>query len=157
MIQPPDQSILIANAKGSVLVANTEPHFGAAIACYLEAQGWRVQLMSDAREPLERWDTFVPQLVVTDLEGSQIDGFEFLASLSAFPVVPRVLVLVPPAAATKLTGPVLAELGIDAVLPHPCRLDALERALAGLRRTRTEAQPIQVSSAEAASLARAVQ
>lgn len=134
----PLETLSHLNGTWSVLVVNTDPNFGAAVTYYLRDQGWQVRHVNDARETLDRWPELAPQLVVTDLEGSNMDGFEFLDSLCALSVRPRVLAISPPLAAMSFDAAALAELGIDAVLERPCRLDAVEKTLAALR---AQAQP----------------
>jgi DNA-binding response OmpR family regulator len=120
----------------NVLVVNTDPRFGVAVAWYLESRGWQVQHATNVRETLERWDAFDPQLVITDLDGSEMDGFDFLDSLTAFPVRPAVLACALPLASAWLENAPLSALGIDAVLVRPCRLEAIERLLTSMLLTK---------------------
>ncbi len=137
----------------NVLVVNTDLRFGVAVAWYLEDRGWQVRHATNVRETLERWNEFDPQLVITDLEGSEMDGFDFLDSLTAFPVRPAVLACALPLALAWLEGAPLAAVGIDAILVRPCRLDAIETLLTSMLQTKASTiedqfPPVQALRAE---------
>ncbi|HEY7724757.1 MAG TPA: response regulator [Anaeromyxobacteraceae bacterium] len=129
-----EERVAVAGARPLVLVVNVEPRFGEAVSRFLEERAWHVQAAGDAREPLDRW-ALGPRLVVTDIDGTDMDCFELLQELSALEPRPGILVRVPQSAAA-LIDEALEDLGVDAVLERPCRLDDVEAALARVFRGR---------------------
>jgi DNA-binding response OmpR family regulator len=138
-----------------VLVVNVEPRFGDAVVHYLEERGWKVLRPSDPREALAPWDAAGLRLVVTDLDGTDMDGFEFLQALSALHPRPGVIVRAPHASAAQLDPTVVPMLGIETLLERPCRLDAV--ALALWRGTSVESSGVLGATDAARRLSPAVQ
>lgn len=113
----------------SVLLVNVEPRFREAVSSWLETRGWTVRTAIEPRQALGRWSALGAPLALADLDGADADGFELLQGLAGVEPRPRVLVRVPEGTAAEL-GAVLARLGATAVLGQPCRVDAVEEALA---------------------------
>jgi DNA-binding response OmpR family regulator len=127
-------------AKGAsrrrVLLVDPDESFGSLFRSYLERDGWDARWVPDGRDALANWSEFRPQIVVAELQGDPLDGFEFIERLRRFaPTLPIVL-------CTRLAGvqswsdAVFAALGVEAVLVRPVRFGqaawTLEQVLAGL-------------------------
>lgn len=118
-----------------VLLVDPDEHFGLLFRSYLESAGWTASWVPDGRQALASWSELQPDLVVTDLQGDPLDGFEFVERLrrltSGLPIV----------LCTRLAGvqnwsdEVFAALGIQAVLVRPVRFQQaawmLEQILSG--------------------------
>lgn len=121
----------------TVLVSNTDRHFGAAVALHLQERGFVAHHMPSAREALYRWEDILPRCVVTGFDDGEVDGFEFLQAMTARAAAarlprPEVLVCARQQALAQLGPDVRRLLGIDLVLERPCRLDAVGDALGDL-------------------------
>lgn len=119
-----------------VLLVDPDERFGTLFKSYLEREGWEARWVSGGREALADWARFSPDLVVTELQGKPLDGFEFIERLRrTLPSLPIVL-------CTRLAGvqgwsdEVFAALGIEAVLVRPVRFGqatwTLEQVLEGV-------------------------
>ena len=127
-------------AKGTsrrrVLLVDPDERFGSLFRSYLEREGWDARWVGDGRAALADWPEFRPQIVVAELQGDPLDGFEFIERLRRLaPSLPIVL-------CTRLAGvqswsdAVFAALGVEAVLVRPVRFGqaawTLEQVLEGL-------------------------
>jgi DNA-binding response OmpR family regulator len=119
-----------------VLLVDPDERFGSLFRSYLEREGWDARWVADGRAALADWSEFRPQIVVAELQGDPLDGFEFIERLRRLaPSLPIVL-------CTRLAGvqswsdPVFAALGVEAVLVRPVRFGqaawTLEQVLAGV-------------------------
>lgn len=120
-----------------VLVSNTDPHFGAAVARHLQGRGWAARHVPSAREALYRWEELRPRWVVAGFDDGEVDGFEFLQSLTARAAVarlprPEVVICAREVALAQLGPAIRRLLGIDLLVPRPCRLEAIGDALSSL-------------------------
>ena len=104
-----------------VLLVDPDVNFGLLFRSYLESRGWQATWVADGREAIRDWATHQPDLVVTELQGESLDGFEFVERLHG--MVPELPVVV----CTRLAGvqewsdEVFAALGVRAVLVRPMR------------------------------------
>lgn len=121
----------------TVLVSNTDRHFGAALALHLQERGFVTRHLPSAREALYRWEDILPRCVVTGFDDGEVDGFEFLQAVTARAAAarlprPGVLLCARQQALAQLGPEIRRLLGIDLVLERPCRLDAVGDALSDL-------------------------
>ncbi len=112
-----------------VLICDPDIRFGLLLKKFLEGQGWSAEWVSDGRKALARWEALLPDLVVTELQGDDLDGFEFLDAMTRIAHPPPVVVC------TRLKGVqgwnpgVLRSLGVRRVLARPVRFPALATLL----------------------------
>jgi DNA-binding response OmpR family regulator len=76
---------------GKILVVEDEPAIAAAVATRLESEGHIVDVVHDGAEAVERFATFVPDLVVLDLLLPSLDGLEVCRQIQATRRVPVVM------------------------------------------------------------------
>ncbi len=117
--------------KGSirVLVVDPDERFGKLLKGYLEGRGWQVEWVSDGRKALARWREIGPDLVVAELQGEELDGFEFIETISRMPKAPPVVVCTRLGGVSAWTDQGLDVLGVRAVLARPIRFDELGATL----------------------------
>jgi CheY-like chemotaxis protein len=112
-----------------VLVVHRDASYRRTLAAYLEGQGYEVVAASGGREALRDACEQRPNAVLMDLEGDEFDEFELLACLARLPRrVPAIVCT----AYGNSSGPeltVLHELGVQHILPRPCRFELIVRAL----------------------------
>ena len=129
---------LAAGTRGAggarVLIVDPDIRFGLLLKGFLAARGWTAEWVADGRKALRDWDTLRPHVIVTELQGEDLDGFEFMeAARRRSPEVPLVV-------CTRLAGagtwsPAAQQaLGIKGVLVRPLQFmelhSLLQRALA---------------------------
>lgn len=112
---------------GTAVIVEPGEGFGLLLAHYLERRGWTAIVAKDGRQAVHLVNSRRPDLLVLDLEGSGFDGLDLLDALSPLQNRPAIL------ACTRCAGgstepTVLRVLGVDAIVPRPCRLDALATA-----------------------------
>jgi len=105
----------------SVLIVGPDERFGMLFRSYLEKNSWDARWVSDGREALANWSSFRPDILLTELNGERLDGFEFVNRLRVLaPTLPIVL-------CTRLAGvqgwsdEVFSALGVQGVLVRPIR------------------------------------
>ncbi len=130
---PFDTSLLTAGVRGAggarVLVVDPDIRFGLLLKGFLETRGWRADWVSDGRKALREWDSLHPDVVVSELQGEDLDGFEFIGAVNR--IDPRIPIVV----CTRLAGAgqwstdANAALGIEAVLVRPLQFLELHSTL----------------------------
>lgn len=112
-----------------VLVVDPDIRFGLLLKGFLESRGWRADWVSDGRKALRDWDSLHPDVIVSELQGEDLDGFEFVEAVNR--IDPQLPVVV----CTRLAGAgawpleVRASLGIHAVLVRPLQFLELHSTL----------------------------
>ena len=118
-----------APSTARVLICDPDIRFGLLLKEFLEGLGWSAEWVSDGRQALARWEALLPDLVVTELQGEDLDGFEFLDAMTRIAHPPPVVVC------TRLKGVqgwdqgVQRSLGVRRVLARPVRFPALATML----------------------------
>lgn len=114
-----------------VLLAEGTEDLLTAMASILETQ-YSILTCSNGHRALELLETYLPDIVVLDLELPGLDGFTLLQDAAEKGVRPVVLAL------TRLNNTYIAEtaseLGIQYIMMKPFDMHALSRRLAGLIR-----------------------
>jgi CheY-like chemotaxis protein len=120
--------------KGSirVLVVDPDERFGKLLKGYLEERGWQVEWVSDGRKALSRWREIGPDLVVTEIQGEELDGFEFIEAVGRMPKAPPVVVCTRMGGVTAWNDKSLESLGVVAILARPIRFPDLGATLEGI-------------------------
>jgi ActR/RegA family two-component response regulator len=107
-----------------VVLVDADERASSLLARYLEARGWTVQRVSDARRAVRQWGTaFDAPLVLLRIEDDDPDAFELLGALAARAVAARVVV------AGDLSPDDARSLGVDHLLPARPRFSAVASAL----------------------------
>jgi CheY-like chemotaxis protein len=129
----------LAPTTARVLIVDPEVRFGLLLKRYLEERGWNAQWVSDGRKALAKWKDLNPHIVVTELQGEDLDGFEFLEALARLPWAPPVVVCTRLKGVETWSGTVVAGLGVRRVLSRPIRFprlaEVLEQVMAELTAT----------------------
>lgn len=118
-----------AGAAARVLVVDPDVRFGLLLKGYLEERGWAADWVSDGRKALANWDSYNPHVVVTELQGEDLDGFEFLDALTRLPWPPPVVVCTRLKGASTWTHKTLRRLGVRRLLVRPVRFPKLAETL----------------------------
>jgi DNA-binding NtrC family response regulator len=77
----------------NVLIVDDEESQRLALASMISAWGFNVQMAGDGVEALDKLNTFVPNVVVTDLMMPRMDGFELMKRLGMDGNMPPAIVL----------------------------------------------------------------
>ena len=109
-----------------VLLVDPDERFGALFTSYLETQGWAASWRADGRMALADWREIRPEMVVTDVQGQGLDGFEFIERLRRLaPAVP-VVICTRQAGVQNWSDEVFSSLGVQGVLVRPVRFGQAE-------------------------------
>ncbi len=118
--------------QGRVLVVDDEASARTALAELLRDQGFEVEMAADAFKALGKLESFLPHVVVTDLQMPGMDGIELLAKVRALDE--SIAVIVMTAFADVPTAVRAMRTGATDYLTKPIDLDELliilERTLA---------------------------
>ena len=112
-----------------VLLLDTELSFGHLLRGYLAEQGWELLQIADNREALRQWDDIDPDLLLMDLDGEEMDGFELLEEILRKPDPPPVVVCTRLPGVRAWDAATLASLGIVAATVRPIRFPELFEVL----------------------------
>jgi len=72
---------MIESAKGRILVVDDEPSVRESLQSLLTEVGYEVSTAVDGFDALLRLKTFVPDVIISDLNMPQMSGFELLSVL----------------------------------------------------------------------------
>lgn len=114
------------------LLVSGDDRFAGALARYLEGEGWQAHIATNERDAASACREKKPHVMVVELEGHDIDGFELLATLRPRQRgIPSVL-LTRCVDAGDVDARVLRALGVVAVVRRPCRFGLLAGTLQGI-------------------------
>lgn len=111
------------------LLAGLDDRHGPVLALHLENQGWTVKTVASGREAVSRCNELEAEVVVTDLDGVNLDGLELAGALAALQARPALVLWTSHPWAASLDPATLERIGIDAVVPRPARLESVAEAL----------------------------
>ncbi len=118
-----------------VLLVDAEESFGHLLGGYLAEQGWELLQLPDGREALQRWDELAPDLLLMDLDGEEMDGFELLEEVLRKPDTVPVVICTRQPGVRGWSAETVAALGIAAATVRPIRFpelfEVLQDALGG--------------------------
>jgi CheY-like chemotaxis protein len=118
-----------AASKARVLIVDPDVRFGLLLKGFLESRGWGSLWVSDGRKALRDWQRLRPDVVVTELDGEDLDGFEFISAVrTSEPTLP-VVVCTRLAGASQWSPADRRALGVEAVLVRPLQFLQLHSAL----------------------------
>ncbi|MFM7427644.1 MAG: response regulator [Elainella sp.] len=110
---------------GQLLIVDDEPGLRQAVQSYLEEEGFKVDVASNAREGWDLLQKLSPDLVISDIMMPQVDGYQFLKQLRDDPryqTVPVVFLTARGMTSDRIQG---YNAGCDAYLPKPFDPDEL--------------------------------
>ncbi len=108
-----------------VLLLDSEKNFGLLLGGYLAELGWELVQLADGREALRQWDELAPDLLLMDLDGEEMDGFEFLEEVLRKPDTPPVVICTRQPGVRSWSPETIASLGIAAATVRPIRFPEL--------------------------------
>jgi two-component system response regulator TctD len=120
-----------------LLLVEDDPSMQTALKRTLQKRGMEVELCSDGRVALERWQAAPPDLVMLDLTLPGMDGLLVLEAARRAGLTTPVLILT--ARGTVGDRIIGLNTGADDYLPKPFDLDELEARLRALHRRRAPA------------------
>ncbi|MCP4872872.1 MAG: response regulator [Proteobacteria bacterium] len=118
-----------APSTARVLIIDPDVRFGLLLKGYLEGRGWKAEWVEDGRKALQHWETYRPDLLITELQGKDLDGFELLDALSRIGRPPPVVICTRMAGVSSWTDGVFRRLGVRAVLVRPVRFPEVAQTL----------------------------
>ncbi len=110
---------------GQLLIVDDEPGLRQAVQAYLEEEGFKVDVASNAREGWDMLQKLSPDLVISDIMMPQVDGYQFLKQLRDDPryqTIPVVFLTARGMTSDRIQG---YNAGCDAYLPKPFDPDEL--------------------------------
>lgn len=120
-----------------LLLVEDDPSMQTALKRTLQNRGMQVEVCSDGRVALERWQSAPPDVVMLDLTLPGMDGLEVLEQARRGGLATPVLILT--ARGTVGDRIIGLNTGADDYLPKPFDLDELEARLRALQRRRAPA------------------
>src|SRR5262245_18024502 len=120
------------NETQRILVVDDEPQIGRVLRRSLSARGYEVQVAITGEEGLNVFNTWVPDLVITDLSMPNMGGIELCRRLRAVSRVPIIVLSVKGEERVKVEA---LDVGADDYVTKPFGIDELlARVRATLRR-----------------------
>src|SRR5262245_44683613 len=124
------------NETQRILVVDDEPQIGRVLRRSLSARGYEVQVAITGEEGLNVFNTWVPDLVITDLSMPNMGGIELCRRIRAISRVPIIVLSVKGEERTKVEA---LDNGADDYVTKPFGIDELlARVRAALRRSGSE-------------------
>lgn len=112
-----------------LLLVDPDEVFSRLVTTWLDARGWAVTWHPRVRDALRHWDAVDPDVVVAELWGDDLDGFDLVEAVRRVPDPPPVLACTRAAGARAWTPDILQRVGLAAVVVRPVRFPLLEQAL----------------------------
>ncbi|NEO57030.1 MAG: response regulator transcription factor [Okeania sp. SIO3B5] len=119
MIQAENDSQEKLKISGKILLVDDEPGLREAVQVYLEDSGFNVNVASNANDGWDILQSYLPDLVITDIMMPQIDGYQFLQKLREdprFKALPVVFLTAKGMTTDRIQG---YQAGCDAYLSKP--------------------------------------
>ncbi len=104
---------------GKILLVDDEPGLREAVQAYLEDSGFNVDVASNPNEGWDILQSYIPELVITDIMMPQVDGYQFLQKLREdprFKALPVVFLTAKGMTTDRIQG---YQAGCDAYLSKP--------------------------------------
>lgn len=110
-----------------VLLVDDEPAFARAVSELLKLQGHQVTVVDSGARALDALQERSYRVVLTDYSLGQMTGAQLAERIAGRAERPYVVLIT--GYATEIDDPTLMSVGVDAVLPKPCRGDDLRQVL----------------------------
>jgi CheY-like chemotaxis protein len=101
------------------LLVDPDVRFGLLLSRYLAEHGWELVAVPDGRDALQRWDEIRPSLVLSEIDGEDMDGLEFMAAVSRLPDPPPVVICTRSPGVRTWDETSLRSLGVASALVRP--------------------------------------
>ncbi|NER04677.1 MAG: response regulator transcription factor [Okeania sp. SIO3C4] len=140
MIQAENDSQEKLKISGKILLVDDEPGLREAVQVYLEDSGFNVNVASNANQGWDILQSYLPDLVITDIMMPQIDGYQFLQKLREdprFKALPVVFLTAKGMTTDRIQG---YQAGCDAYLSKPFDPEELVAIVENLLERRTVAK-----------------
>ncbi|NEP77639.1 MAG: response regulator transcription factor [Okeania sp. SIO3B3] len=137
MIQAENDSQEKLKISGKILLVDDEPGLREAVQVYLEDSGFNVNVASNANQGWDILQSYLPDLVITDIMMPQIDGYQFLQKLREdprFKALPVVFLTAKGMTTDRIQG---YQAGCDAYLSKPFDPEELVAIVENLLERRT--------------------
>jgi DNA-binding response OmpR family regulator len=121
-----------APQRSLVVIVDPDESFGMLLQLYLEYMGYRVIRLTDARYALRLMRDLKVGLLITTLDGDEIEGLELLVGLAVEATPPPVLLFTRHVGSTPAMAAATRALGVSQVLSRPCHFDVIASAVWGL-------------------------
>lgn len=109
----------------SVLLVEPDGSFARLLRAFLQECGMSVECVQSGRQALSFLKRTRPSIVVTSLEGSDIDGLEFLEIIRFWPDRPVVILCTTDTYAGKWSPEILRQMGVNEVIVRPTHLTSI--------------------------------
>lgn len=119
-------------ATGQLLLVDDEPGLRQAVQAYLEDEGFKVHVASNAQQGWELLQQTSPDLVISDIMMPQVDGYQFLKQLredARYQALPVVFLTARGMTSDRIQG---YNAGCDAYLSKPFDPDELVAIVSNL-------------------------
>ncbi|NJO79400.1 MAG: response regulator transcription factor [Cyanobacteria bacterium RM1_2_2] len=145
-------------ATGQLLLVDDEPGLRQAVQAYLEDEGFKVHVASNAQQGWELLQQTSPDLVISDVMMPQVDGYQFLKQLredARYQALPVVFLTARGMTSDRIQG---YNAGCDAYLSKPFDPDELVAIVSNLleRRAATAKVPGDGETPDIAEMARQI-
>ena len=116
-----------------ILVVDDEPQITRVLRTTLSAQGYELRVANDGETALEIMKDWTPDLIITDLSMTQMDGLELCRRVRGHSAIPIIVLSVRGEERTKVRA---LDAGADDYVTKPFSMnELLARVRASLRRT----------------------
>jgi len=116
-------------SKARVLLVDPDVRFGLLLKGFLESRGWGALWVPDGRKALRDWEHLRPDVVVSELDGEDLDGFEFISAVRRKESTLPVVICTRHAGAIQWSPADRRALGVEAVLVRPLQFLQLHSTL----------------------------
>ena len=117
-------------ASDPVLIVDDNPQNLKLAKVILAAEGYEVKTAIDAEDALKILESFVPRLILMDLQLPRMDGLELTRRLKADPARRNIIIIALTAYAMKGDERKAFAAGCDDYMSKPIDIDALPRVVA---------------------------
>jgi chemosensory pili system protein ChpA (sensor histidine kinase/response regulator) len=122
-----------STAPPKVLIVDDSISVRHSVARLVESQGWQQLQAVDGRDALAKMDSFLPDVIILDIEMPRMNGYEFKSSLNNQPLYKDIPVVMITSRASEKHQKKARELGITHYLTKPYGEDAFVRLLENIR------------------------
>jgi len=113
-----------------VLIVDDNPQNLKLAKVILAAEGYEVKTAIDAEDALRILESFMPRLILMDLQLPRMDGLELTRRLKADPARREIIIIALTAYAMKGDDKKAFAAGCDGYMSKPIDIDALPRVVA---------------------------
>jgi len=116
-----------------VLIVDDSISVRHSVARLVESQSWKQQQAVDGLDALAKLETFVPDVIILDIEMPRMNGYEFKSSINNQPLYKDIPVVMLTSRVSEKHQQKAKELGIDHYLTKPYEDEVFVRLLENIR------------------------